>query len=99
MQVVDVLRDYPRCLAGPVEAGEREVPAPRLGCGELRVHSKAPTPGFVAHLLTGEEFVERDRAVFRPEPAGRSEVGNATLRGNSGAGERRDHARRLDEFL
>src|SRR2546427_3133549 len=59
MQVVDVLRDHGRRLAGAVETGERKVPATGLGGEKLRVHGKAPPPSFVAHRLAREELVDR----------------------------------------
>src|SRR5262245_60190591 len=99
MQVVDVLRDHRRRLAGAMEARQRKMSASRLGGGELHLHGEAPAPGLVAHLLAGEEFLKRDRAVFDPESAGRTKVGNPTLGGNSGAGEWRDHASRPHEFV
>src|SRR5262249_11507751 len=46
-----------------------------------------------------EELIERDRFILRPEPAGRAEIGNATLGGNSGSRKRGDDARSLHEFL
>src|SRR3989442_7021550 len=95
MQVVDVLRDHGRRLAGAVETGERKVPATGLGGEKLRVHGKAPPPSFVAHRLAREELVERDRPILRPEPAAGTEIGNAALGGNAGSGERGDDARAL----
>src|SRR5262244_3042109 len=99
MQIVDVLRDHGRRLAGAVEAGKRKVPATGPGGGKLRVHGKAPAPSFVAHLLAREELVERDRLILGPEPAGRAEIGNATLGGNSRSSERGDDARALHQLL
>jgi hypothetical protein len=93
------LRDHRRCLASAIEAGERKVAAPGPGGGKLRVDGKTPPPRFVAHVLTREELVERDRPVLCPEPAGRAKVRDATLRGDSGSGERGDHARAVHEFL
>src|SRR5262249_12096227 len=60
MEIVDVLRDHGRRLAGAVEARERKVPAARPGGGKLCVHGEAPPPGLVAHLLAGKELVEGD---------------------------------------
>src|SRR6476619_6761103 len=99
MQVVDVLRDYGGRLAGAVEAREREVAAARPGGGELRVHGKAAPPRLVPHFLAREEIIERDRPVLRPEPAGRAEIRDAALGGNSGAGERGNQARALHQVL
>ena len=45
MQIVDVLRDHGRHLAGAVEARQREVAAARLGVAELSLHGEAPPPG------------------------------------------------------
>src|SRR5262245_8297454 len=99
MQIVDVLRDHGRRLAGAVEAGKRKVAATGPGGGKLRVHGKAPTPSFVAHLLAREELIERDRFILRPEPARRAEIGNATLGGKSGSRERGNDARALHQLL
>src|SRR5262245_63463886 len=99
MEIVDILRDHRRRLAGAVETGKRKVPATGPGGGKLRVHGKAPAPSFVAHLLAREELVERDRLILGPEPAGRAEIGNATLGGNSRSSERGDDARALDRKL
>src|SRR5262249_36682373 len=82
-----------------VETGERKGPATRPGGGKLRLHGKAPAPRFVAHLLAREELIERDRFILRPEPAGRAEIGNATLGGNSGSRKQGHEPRSLHEFL
>ena len=66
MQIVDVLRDDRRHLAGAIEAGERPMAPARLGVAELVVHGEAPPPGFVARLLARQELVERDRPVLGP---------------------------------
>src|SRR6266540_505490 len=92
MQIIDVLRDHRRYLAGAVEAGERKVAAPGPGGGKLCIHGKTPPPRLITHVLAREELVERDRPVLGPEPAGRAKVRDAALRGNSGSGERADHA-------
>src|ERR1700758_3513134 len=99
MQVIDVLRDHGRRLAGAVETGERKVPATGPGGGKLCVHGKAPPPSFVAHRLAREELVERDRPILRPEPTGGAEIGNAALGGNAGSGERGDDACALHQLL
>src|SRR4051794_39592731 len=54
------------------------------------LHREAPAPGFVARLLAGDELVEWDRAVARPNSARRAEVGDAALGRDAGAGERHD---------
>jgi hypothetical protein len=99
MQIIDVLGDHSRRLAGAVKACQRKMSATGARAGEMRLHREASPPGFVAHVLAGEEFIERDRPVFRPQPPGRAEVRNATLGRNSGAGERNDHARPLHQLL
>src|SRR5262249_44897199 len=99
MQIVDVLRDHRRRLAGTVDAREPEASAPGPGGGKLRTHGNAPRPGFSAHLLTGNELVERDRLVLGPKPAGRAEVRDAALRGNAGTREGSDQARPLHQIL
>ena len=99
MQIVDVLRDHRRCLAGTVQAGEREVPTTWPSCRKLRMHGKAPAPSLIAHVLTREELFEGDRPVFCPEPAGRAEIRDAALGGNSGSGEGCDNPRGLYELL
>src|SRR5437899_1220470 len=73
--------------------------APGPGGGKLRVDGTTPPPRFVAHVLTREELVEWDRPVLCPEPAGRAKVRDAALRGDSGSGERGDHARAVHELL
>src|SRR5262249_17156904 len=95
MQIVDILRNHGRRLAGAVETGEGKVPAAGLGGGKLRLHGKAAAPSFVAHRLAREELIEGDRLILRPEPAGGAEIGNAALGGNAGSGERGDEARGL----
>ena len=67
--------------------------------GEILLHGEAAAPGLVAHLLAGEEILELDRPGLGPQPARRAEVRNAALGRNSGAGERRDRARSVDQFL
>src|SRR5262245_64116696 len=90
MEIVDVLRDHGRRLAGAVEARERKVSAARPGGGKLRVHGEAPPPSLVAHLLAGEELVEGDRLVLGPQPAGRAEGGDGAFGRDAGTGERAD---------
>src|ERR1700687_6114604 len=99
MQIINVLRDHRRRLAGTVEARERKVSAAGPGGRKLRIHDEAPSPGFVAHVLTRKELIERNRLILCPESPRRTEVRNATLGGNSGPGERRDHPRRVDALL
>ena len=38
----------------------------RLRCGESRFHRKAPPPGLVAGVLTGDKFVEWNRTIAGP---------------------------------
>ena len=97
MQIVDILRDQRRNLAGAVEPGERAMAAARFRLGETLLHDEAPPPGLVAHLAAGHEFVERDRLVLGPQAAGRAEIRNAAFGGDAGAGERHDGARVLDQ--
>src|SRR5215216_458885 len=98
MQIVDVLRDDARRPPHPVQRGERAMAASRPGCAELLLHGKTPAPGFVAHLLTGQECVERDRLVLRPQPAGGAKIGDAALGGNPGPGEGDDGLRGIEEL-
>src|SRR5205085_6837343 len=98
VQIVDVLGDDRRRLAGPVERGERTVPPPRLGRGKGRFHGKASPPGLVAGLLAHDELVEIDRAIFGPDAAGRAEVGDAAFRRDAGAGEGHDGGGFRDQF-
>src|SRR6266478_8229689 len=70
MQIVDVLGDDGRNLAGPVERGQRAVATSRLCSGECRLHREAPPPSLVAGVWTGDKFVERNRAVAGPQSAG-----------------------------
>src|SRR5271166_3538239 len=99
MQIVDILRDHCRDLSRPVEACQREMSATWFRGGELRLHGEAPAPCLVAHLLARDELVERDRLVLGPQPARGAKIGDATLGRNSGAGERCDDTRRLDQLL
>src|SRR5262245_39987490 len=87
MQIINVLRDHRRSLSEPVKCGKREMPASRFCQRKLLVHCKAPAPGFVSHFAAGDKLIEWNRPVFRPDSARRTEVRNATLGGNSGAGE------------
>jgi len=99
MQVVDILRDHRRRLAGAVEARKREVSAPGLRRGKVRIHGETPPPGLVSHLLAGKELVERDRPVLGPESARRTEVGDAALGRNASAGEGNDDAGAIHQLL
>ena len=100
MQIVDVLRDHGRRLAGAVEACEREVAAAGPRCRKLRIHGEPPPPGLVAHLLAGATNSSNgNRPVLGPQPAGRAEIRNAALGRNAGAGERGDDARAFDQLL
>src|ERR1700722_5180390 len=87
MQVVDVLGDDGRNLAGAIKARQRPVSPPRPGIAELVGHGEAAPPGFVARLLAGQELVERHRLVLGPKATRRTEVGDAAFGGNAGPGE------------
>ena len=50
MQIVDVLGDDRGNLAGPVERGQRAMPAPGLCRRKGRLHRKAPPPRLVARV-------------------------------------------------
>ena len=93
MQIVDVLGDDGRNFAGLVQRSERAVTASRPRRGERRLHRKAPPPRLVPGTRAGDEFVERDRAVARPQSAGRAEIGNSAFGRNAGAGEGNDGGR------
>src|SRR5215207_3459284 len=93
MQIVDVLGDDRRDLAGLVERGQRAMPAAGLGRSEGLFHRKAPPPGLGPRRSAGNEFVERDRAVTRPQAAGRAEIRNAAFGGNAGSGKGNDTRR------
>jgi hypothetical protein len=90
MQIVDVLGDDGGDLAGPVERGKRAVAASRPRRGKGRFHRKAPPPCLIPGIGTGDELIERDRAVAGPQSAGRAEVGNPAFGRNAGAGEGND---------
>src|SRR5580698_705799 len=99
MQIVDVLRDNRRGLAGAVEAGERAMAAARLGTAELVLHGETAPPGLVARLLAGEELVKRDRPVLGPQPARRAKVRYPTFGRDAGPGEWYDNAGFLHHVL
>src|SRR5450759_3702983 len=75
MQIIDVLGDDGRDFSRSVERGERAMAASRLCRGKGRLHRKAPPPCFGSGLGTGDEFVERDRAVAGPKSAGGAKIG------------------------
>src|SRR5207302_3327913 len=85
VQIVDVLGDDGGNLAGPVQRGERAVAAPRLCGSKDRLHRKAPSPRLVACVPAGYKFIERYRAIARPQSAGRAKVGNPAFGRNAGA--------------
>src|ERR1700733_8794427 len=88
VQVVDVLGDDGGNLARFIERRQRAMTAARSGRGKGRLHRKTPPPCFVAGVLAGDEFVERDWPVAGPHSAGRAEIGNAGFGGDAGPGER-----------
>ena len=96
VQIVDVLGDDARHLAGPVKTGDGAVAAAGLGAAELILHGKAAPPALVPHLRVGQEVAEFDRPHLGPDAAGRPEVGDAALGGNAGAGEGDHHLGGLD---
>src|SRR5579872_7313056 len=98
MQIVDVLGDHGRDLAGTIERGKRAVTASGPGGRKRRLHGKAPPPRFIARLLACDELVERDRPVARPQSARRAEIGNAAFGRDAGAGEGNDDGRRGDHL-
>ncbi len=66
MQIVDVLGNDGRNLAGPVERGQRAVATSRLCRGECRFHREAPPPCLVPGVRTGDKLVEWNRTVAGP---------------------------------
>src|ERR1700687_6131999 len=90
MQIVDILGDDRRNLAGPVERGERAVTAARLCRGKGRLHRKTPPPGFGPRVRAGDEFIEGDRAVADTQSPGRTEIGNSGFSRDAGAGKGND---------
>jgi hypothetical protein len=97
VEIVDILGDDGRYFSLPVEARKGAVAAARPGCGKLRLHGKAPPPGFRVHGGARLEGIERDRLVCGPQAAGGTKVGYAAFGGNAGAGERHDDLRRCDQ--
>src|SRR4051812_24347912 len=87
MQVVDVLRDNARHFAGAVKACQRQMPPPRLCAPEMFLHREPAPPGFVAHVLAAQEFVERNRPHPGPDPSRRTEIRNSAFGRDSSAGE------------
>ena len=55
MQIVDVLRDQRRTLAGTIETRQGAMPAAGLRARETLLHGEAPPPGFVPHLLARQK--------------------------------------------
>ncbi len=99
MEIVDVLGDDGRNLAGAVKARQRPMSPPGPGIAELVVHGEAAPPGFVARLLARQEFVERDRLVLGPKPARRAEIGDAAFGRDAGAGEWHNDPSLVDQVL
>src|SRR5262249_82014 len=87
VQVVDILGDNARNLAGLVQCSKSPVAAARLGRRKHRRHRKPALPGLVPRLLARHELVVGDRPVAGPDAARRAEVGDAAFGGDPGAGE------------
>src|SRR6188768_497450 len=98
MKIVNVLRDQPRHLARTIETRDRPMAAAGLCPAELVLHSEAPAPGLVPHLLIRHKSVEGDRLVLRPYPAGRTKVGDTALRRDPRPGEWDDLVGLLDQI-
>ena len=96
MQVVDVLGDDGGNFAGTIERRQGAVTTPRFGLVEGVLHGKAPAPCFVAGVLAGHEFIERNRLIAAPQSARRAEVGNAAFGRNPGSGKGHDDGRARD---
>src|SRR5205085_9465818 len=67
MQIVDILGDDGRNLAGPVQRSQRAMTASRPRLRKHRLHGETPPPRLCPGIRTGHEFVERDRAVTGPQ--------------------------------
>src|SRR3974390_3134420 len=85
MQIVDVLRDHGRDLARLVKRSERTMAASRFCLSKGRLHSKAPSPRFLARVCAGDEFIKRNWTVAAPQAARGEEIGNAAFSRNAGA--------------
>ena len=66
MQIVDILRDDGRDLAGAVEARQRAMAAAGLCPAELLLHGEAAPPQLIARLLAVQELIEWDRPIPSP---------------------------------
>src|ERR1700677_2774042 len=84
MQIVDILVDDGGNLSAPVQRRQRAVTASGPRRGESRLHREAPAPCLIAGVRAGNEFIERDRTVAGPQPAGRAKIGNAAFSRNAG---------------
>ena len=98
VQIVDVLRDHRRRLAGPIEAGERQMAARPAAL------SKTAPPWRTAAARTSSRIswlaMNSSNGIgwyLGPEAAGRAEIRNAAFGGDAGAGERHDRARACDQ--
>jgi len=97
MKVVDILGNHGWDFAGTVQARERPMTAPWLGCAKLLLQGKAPAPGLVAHVLAGDKFVKWNRLIFGPKPSGRTEIGNPAFGRYPRAGKWHDRLSFIDE--
>src|SRR5512139_743036 len=98
MQIVNILRNQPRHLAGAVETCERPMAAAGPGPAEFLFHGKTPAPGLIPHLLIRDEGIEGDGLVLGPQTAGGTKVGNPTLSRNPCPGEWDDRLCLLDQI-
>ena len=98
MEIIDVLGDDSGTLPGLVERSERPVATAGFCTAELLFHREPPAPAFVPRLLARQKVAKLDRSHLGPDAARRSEVGDAALGRDAGAGERHDGARLLDHF-
>src|SRR5215471_1661524 len=96
MQVVDVLCDDRRNLAGAVQRGERAMTAPGFCRGKSWFHREAAPPCLVPRFLTRDKLVEGNRPIASPQSARRTEIRYPAFGRNAGAGERDDCGGRGD---
>src|SRR5579864_7582833 len=94
MQIVNVLGDDRRYLAGTVERGERPMTATRFCGGEGGFHGKATAPGLIASFGACDKLVKGNWPVAGPYSAWRTKIRDATLCGDPGASKGNDDRRR-----